>query len=79
MRYNGKKFSDIILEQGSEDDLKPAEFMGKPVDGKFLGYNDQGEPEYELPEVPITAKAEKRKILFQISDNGEVTDVKFGI
>jgi len=91
MLYSGKKFSDIILEQGQDDylnvgdiiksrtdNLKPAEFMGKPVDGKFLGYNDKGEPEYELPNVTVYANKPSGTVRFRlkIDTNSNVTNLK---
>lgn len=89
MKYNGKKFSEIILEQDPNDylsvsdvikskseDLKQAEFMGKPVGGKFLGYNEQGEPEYELPGVTVKPPRNKVKLQFNISKDGGVGDIK---
>lgn len=87
MLFSGKKFSEIILEQkptpiddiirSKEEDLKPAEFMGKAIGGKFIGYNEFGEPEYELPEIKVTPKSNKTKINLTFADNGEVLDVKF--
>jgi hypothetical protein len=91
MKYNGKKFSEIILEQGSEDylnvgdiiksrtdNLKQAEFMGKPVGGKFLGYNDKGEPEYELPIVTVSGNKPSGTVKFRlnIDTSSNVTNLK---
>ncbi len=82
MLYSGKKFSQIILEQNGQDfdflspedviksnDLQQAEFMGKPVGGKFTGYNEAGEPEFDLPEVTVYANKPSGPVLFKLSIN----------
>ncbi len=92
MLYSGKKFSEIILEQGDQDfnfltpediikaksdNLQQAEFMGKPVGGKFLGYNAEGEPEFELPEVTVYAKSSKQVVIgLKINDSSVVESVR---
>jgi len=90
MKYNGKKFSEIILEQ--DPDFKSAtlstpntnfsdvagEFGGLPVHAKLTGYNKQGEPEYELPGVTLKSKSTNNrvKLQFNISKDGGVDDIK---
>jgi hypothetical protein len=84
MLYSGKKFSEIILEQGDQDfnfltpedaikakadNLQQAEFMGKPVGGKFTGYNEAGEPEFDLPQVNVYANKPSGPVLFKLSIN----------
>jgi len=73
MRFNGKKFSDIILEKqsNSNDD-------NEKIKRKLVGYETDGTPIYELPEITVTAKKRKTKINFLFSDNGEVINVLIG-
>ena len=54
MRFNGKKFSDIILEKqsNSNDD-------NEKIKRKLVGYETDGTPIYELPEITVTAKKKK--------------------
>jgi hypothetical protein len=84
MLYSGKKFSELILEKGGQnfdfmspedaitakiDNLQQAEFMGKPVGGKFTGYNEAGEPEFDLPGVTVYANKPSGPVLFKLSIN----------
>jgi hypothetical protein len=82
MNFNGKKFSELILEQ--DNPTKPMPDKKGPgwkesEGGKWVWDEKTNDWIWELPEVTVTARSDKHRVVIQISDDGKVEDVRIGL
>ncbi len=71
MKFNGKKFSEIILEQEVDTGWT---FDGEPVKATKVIDPKTGEVEYQLPEVKVVKKV-NNYIMFDLNGS-DVTNVR---